>query len=92
MAVIVKTECQKCEAIHTDELDGVLILGYRKGEGGEMVYPQWYHDMPVRQALIGIVDYLKRELEDSASESGIGPYEFLIKLIQLARWSVLEEE
>lgn len=88
MAVIIKCECQKCEAVHEDELDGVLILGYQKREDGAIGYPHWYHDMPVRQAVVGFLDYLKSELEDMASDIDMEPYKLLVSLIQEGKISL----
>ncbi|GAG17213.1 unnamed protein product [marine sediment metagenome] len=84
MSVIVKTECQKCEDIHEDEVDGVLILAFKKQEDGSMAYPWWYHDMPLRQAVVGFIDYIKAELNSAAEDSDYEgkPYDLLIALIQ----------
>lgn len=92
MSVIVKTECQKCEDIHEDEVDGVLILGYRKKEDGSTAYPWWYHDMPTSRAIVAFVDYIKAELQALAEDTDYEgkPYELLIALIQEGKISLTD--
>lgn len=92
MSVLVKTECQKCEDVHEDEVDGVLILAYKKNEDGSVAYPYWYHDMPTRMAIVGFLDYIKNELkalgEDTDYENNL--WGLLIALIQEGKISLTD--
>jgi len=53
MAVIVKIECQNCEACHQEEMDGVLVLGTR--EDKNVLY---YHDLTDSEVLLLLSDAL----------------------------------
>ena len=46
MAVIVKVECQNCEAYHQEEMNGALLLGTR--EDKNVLY---FHDLTDREIL-----------------------------------------
>lgn len=63
MSVIVKIECQQCEAIHADELDCILVLGYRGDQIGI-----WYHDTSIAGTLDLISKYLRYIAENMARE------------------------
>lgn len=46
MGVIVRIECQKCEAIHEVELGCVVLLGYKDDK-----VALWYHDIDKNEML-----------------------------------------
>ena len=53
MAVIVKVECQNCEACHQEEMNGVLLLGTKKDKN--VLY---YHDLTNSEVLLLLSDAL----------------------------------
>lgn len=88
MSVKVKIECQKCEDIHEEEFDGVLILGFREKEK-DIEYPWLSHDIPIRRALNCFLNYLKDLLDDAAKEGGYNSSEeFVQALIQHGKFSI----
>ena len=53
MAVIVKVECQNCEAYHQEEMNGALVLGTKKDKN--VLY---YHDLTDSEVLALLSDAL----------------------------------
>jgi len=58
VGVTITVECQKCEAVHSEELKGVLVLGKKlnNGEAGTYLY---YHDLSDSELLEILSDMLK---------------------------------
>lgn len=62
MAVIVKVECQKCEAYHQEEMNGALVLGVR--EDKNVLY---YHDLTDSEVLLLLSDalaYMSKQIRE----------------------------
>ncbi len=66
MAVIIKAECQNCEAAHQAEFQGVIVAGFQEKDG-EMGIAFWNHDLALAAA-IEVLSTVLNELSQQVAE------------------------